>query len=131
MENAHRADSESVGKFPPGTFRELLADAIRYWERKRVVYNLILIGVVVVWILATWPHFRPAMHWFPLLQLIVLGLIANALYCAAYLVDIPMQSSNIRAAWRRWRWALWALGTLLAFLVANYWISDEIYPYVN
>jgi hypothetical protein len=131
METAHRTESESCGKSPSGPFRESLADAIRFWERRRVVYNLVLIGVVAVWIMATWPHFRPAIHWFPLLQLIVLGLIANALYCAAYFVDIPMQSSGVGAAWRRSRWALWALGTLLAFLLTNYWISDEIYPFVN
>ena len=131
MEPTHRTGSPSFEKVPPGPFRELLADAIRFWERRRVVYNLVLIGVVVVWIIATWPHFRPAMDLFPLLQLIVLGLIANALYCAAYFVDIPMQSSSLGADWRRWRWALWTLGMLLAFLLTNYWISDEIYPYVD
>jgi hypothetical protein len=131
MEPAHRTSSQSLEKVPPGPFRELLADAIRYWERRRVIYNLILIAVVVTWIVASWPHFRPAMHLFPVLQLIVLGLIANALYCAVYIVDVPMQSSELRAAWRRWRWVFWTVGTLLAILLTNYWIADEIYPYVN
>jgi len=131
VESAHRNESESFVKLPPGPFRELLADAIRFWELRRVIYNLILVGIVVAWIVASWPHFRPAMHLFPLLQLIVLGLIANALYCAAYFVDIPMQSSGAGASWRRWRWVLWTVGTLLAILWTNYWIADEIYPYVN
>jgi hypothetical protein len=26
------------------------------------------------------------------------------------------------------RWGLWILGTLFAFVLANYWIADEIYP---
>ena len=30
----------------------------------------------------------------------------------------------------RWRWALWLGGALFAVLLANYWIADEIYPYV-
>jgi uncharacterized membrane protein len=71
------------------------------------------------------------MQLFQLFQLIVLGLIANALYCAAYFVDIPMQSSGSGRNWRRWRWALWTIGTILAFVLTNYWIADEIYPYVN
>jgi len=128
MEVAERTGS---AKSPAGSFKELLADAIRFWERARVLYNLILVGILAVWLIATWPHFRPAMHWFHLLQLIALGLIANALYCAAYIVDIPMQSSSIAADWRRWRWALFTLGTVLALLLTNYWIADEIYPFVN
>jgi hypothetical protein len=131
METPHRTESEGFGKSPSGPFRELLADAIRYWERRRVIYNLILIGIVTAWIVASWPHFRPAMNLFSLLRLIVLGFIANALYCGAYFVDIPMQSSAAGAAWRRWRWGLWVFGTLLAILLTNYWIADEIYPFVN
>jgi len=131
MEAVDRTDSARLGGPKPSPFRAMLADAARFWERGRVIFNLILVGVVVTWIVASWPHFRPAMHLFPLFQLIVLGLIANALYCAAYFVDIPMQSSGVATNWRRWRWALWTLGMLLALLLTNYWIADEIYPYVN
>jgi hypothetical protein len=131
MDAIQRNDRARFGNPQSGPFRTSLADAARFWERGRVIYNLILIGVVATWIVASWPHFRPAMHLFPLFQLFVLGLIANALYCAAYFVDIPMQSSGIGGNWRRWRWALWALGMLLALLLTNYWIADEIYPYVN
>jgi hypothetical protein len=131
METTSRTDSHEFGKSPSGPFHSILADAARFWERGRVFYNLILIAVVATWIVASWPHFRPAMRLFPLFQLIVLGLIANALYCVAYFVDIPMQSSGVGANWRRWRWALWTLGMLLALLLTNYWIADEIYPYVN
>lgn len=131
MDAVPRTDSPGLGKSPAGPLKGSLADAARFWERRRVIYNLILVGVVLTWILALWPHFRPAMHWFPLLQLIVLGLIANAFYCAAYFVDIPMQSSGVGVQWRRWRWALWTIGTLAAFLLTNYWIADEIYPFVK
>lgn len=131
MDAAQRTDSPGFGNSQSGPFRTMLADAARFWERGRIIYNLILIGVVATWILASWPHFRPAMHLFRLFQLMVLGLIANVLYCVAYIVDVPMQSSDVRATWRRWRWTVWALGTLLAFLLTNYWIADEIYPYVN
>jgi len=53
------------------------------------------------------------------------------LYCAAYLVDLPMQTSSYRDAWRRRRWTLWLIGTLFAAALTYYWIGDEIYPFVS
>jgi hypothetical protein len=56
---------------------------------------------------------------------------ANFCYCAAYLVDIPMQFSPLSAVWKRRRWGLWLAGMLIAILLANYWIADEIYGFVR
>jgi len=58
-------------------------------------------------------------------------MLANICYRAAYLADLLMQCSLFRTAWQRWRWALWALGVIFTVLMANYWIGDEIYPYVR
>lgn len=110
--------------------RTILADALEYWERRRIIYNLLLAAVVVTWIAATWPHFRPAFTWSSLLALIVLALIANLCYCAAYIADLPLQYSTFRAFWHRWRWSLFLLGTLFAIVLTNYWIADEIYSFV-
>ena len=63
--------------------------------------------------------------------LLILAAIANIFYCAAYIADIPMQYSQMRATWLRWRWCVWLGGTLFALLLTNYWIADEIYPYVT
>jgi hypothetical protein len=115
----------------PSHFGALFADAGRYWERRRIPYNAILAGVVVVWIMATWPHFRPAFTWHTLLPLLALAGMANLCYCAAYLVDIPLELSAFRAGWRKRRWTLWLLGMIFAFVLTNYWIADEIYPYVR
>jgi hypothetical protein len=106
-------------------------DAVRYWELRRIWYNLALLGIAVAWVVGTWPHFRPAMNVASLLKLLVLAGLANLCYCAAYLVDIPLQHSGLRASWRRHRWALWLVGTVFAIVFANYWIADEIYPFVN
>jgi hypothetical protein len=114
-----------------GWFRESLADAVRFWEPRRVVYNFVLTTVVAVWLVTTWPHFRVAMNLASLLLLSVLALIANACYCAAYLLDIPLQRSSVGSAWRSRRWGLWLAGTLFAVVLANYWIVDEIYPFVR
>ena len=112
-------------------FGMLLADAGRYWERQRIIYNAVLAGVVIVWVMATWPHFRPAFSWPTLLPLLGLAGIANLFYCAAYLIDVPMQLSALRDGWRNQRWTLWLLGTIFAFVLTNYWIADEIYPYIG
>jgi hypothetical protein len=135
METARPSDSQGSGKTSSGELRESLAEAVRFWEPRRLVYNLVLAGVAVEWIVATWPHFRPAFTLISFLQLSVLALLANVCYCAAYLVDIPIRRSNAGATCntfrQRGRWGLWLLGTLLAVVLENYWISDEIYPFVR
>jgi hypothetical protein len=107
-------------------FREIISDAIAYWEPRRIVYTLILTAIVVGRVALAWPHFRSALSGSILLALFVLAVLANVCYCAAYLVDIPMQYSSFRNAWRRWRWALWMLGTALAGPMAYYWTVDEL-----
>jgi hypothetical protein len=123
--------SSGLYESPPGAFRGLVTDAIRFWELRRLLYNLVLVAVVVAWVAVTWPHFRPMFVPNSLLLLAILGLLANVCYCAAYFVEIPMQCSAFGKIWKRWRWMLWMAGTLLAILLANYWIVDEIYPFVR
>ena len=130
METPHPTQSQHFGTSPSGPSRGLLADAIRYWEPRRIVYNLVLAAVVLAWIVLSWPHFRPALALSSLPPMVFLALVANVCYCAAYLVDISFQDSSLGAVWKRRRWGLWLLGTLLAILLANYWIADEIYPFV-
>ena len=129
MENADPTQSQDFGKTPTGTSRETFMAAIGFWERGRLIYNLVLTGVVLFWLVATWPHFRAAMTLHSLLLLSILGLLANVCYCAAYIAEILLRSFSRTG--ERGRWEVWALGTLFAFLVANYWIADEIYPFVN
>ena len=131
MGTTRPTQSQPPGEAPSGPFRELLADAIRFWEPCRLIYNFVLSAIVVAWIVLTWPHCRVALTWSSLLILTCLGLIANACYCAAYLVDIPMQRTSLHTSWRRKRWGLWSFGMLFAMVLANYWIVDEIYPYVR
>jgi hypothetical protein len=128
MEIVQPSPPANFGAGPTAFFRENLVDALRFWEPRRILYNAILAAVTISWFAATWPHFRPALQRQYLVPLTGLALIANVLYCAAYLVDIPMQRSSLSVTWKRHRWALWLIGTLFAFLLTNYWIGDEIYP---
>jgi hypothetical protein len=110
------------------TAREIVTDSIRYWELRRVAYNAVLAAIVAFWIARTWPHFQAALSWQFLPPLLVLAVIANVFYCAAYPADLLMQYSEFRERWIRWRWLLWVAGTAFAVLLEWYWIGDEIYP---
>lgn len=112
----------------PRSFRTNFGAAARFWEAWRLGYNAVLLLVAATWAVATWPHFRGAIRIIPLLQLMVLALLANVCYSAAYVVDLPLQVSSYAARWARWRWALWLLGTVFAVVLEWYWIGDEIYP---
>ena len=103
-----------------------LGETFRFWECRRAVYNVLLTAVTIGWLIATWPHFRMALNPSSLLRFAGLTVLANVCYCAAYLVDIPMEHSSLSVGWRRGRRALWLLGTLFAIVLANYWIADEI-----
>jgi hypothetical protein len=113
------------------SLRETLGDAIGYWEPRRILYNIILATVFVGWVVLTWPHFREAPILQALLFLVIYAGAANLCYTAVYLVEIPLQRSAFRALWQHWRIGLWLVGILLAILFTNYWIADEIYPYVR
>lgn len=110
-------------------FRDVLSDALRYWELRRIGYNAVLAATVAAWVVITWPHFKASLSLRAVTALAILAVIANVFYCAAYLVDLPMQHATLRDSWRRWRWCLWVAGTIFALLLENYWIADEIYPW--
>jgi hypothetical protein len=108
-----------------------LRDAARFWERGRLLYNAILTAIVLLWVVLTWPHFRPLVTPLSLEFLAVFALLANLCYSASYLADLFMRLALPSAHWRRFRQVLFVLGTLFAILIENYWIGDEIYPYVE
>ncbi len=108
-----------------------LRDAARFWERGRIWYSAVLSVIVLLWLVLTWPHFRPALTFTALGKMAVLALLANVCYSGAYLAEFFMQPLLPPALWRRFRQALWVVGVLLAIVLENYWIADEIYPDVT
>lgn len=112
---------------PDPTFR----DAVHFWEPRRIWYNGVLTAIVFLWVAFTWPHFRPAFTLPVLGAMLLLALLANICYSAAYPPDLFMQSLAPSSWWRRLRQILWAIGMLFAILIENYWIADEIYPDVG
>ena len=112
----------------PQSFTASLADAARFWEPRRIYYNLLLLAVTAFWFIESWPHFRGALQLTPVLLFGLLALLANVCYSAAYIPDLLAQRFASAGVSAGKRWALWTLGTLFAILLACYWINDEIYP---
>ncbi len=92
-----------------------------------MLYNLALIGVVGAHFFAAWPASRSFLAWNTLFLLIILAVLANVCYCAAYAVDLFVQYSGVRAAWGRWRWALLIVGMTFAAVIAHFF-SMGVFP---
>ncbi|HJU09079.1 MAG TPA: hypothetical protein VJ727_11440 [Rhodanobacteraceae bacterium] len=110
------------------SFHDVLSDAIAYWEPRRLIYNAALAAVVVAFAVIFWTQIRVHLGFEPILVLVVLAVLANICYCAAYVADVPMQLSAFRQRWRHWRWALWLFGMSFGVALAWYWTADEILP---
>src|SRR5260370_22721155 len=73
--------------------RDYATDAIKFWEPRRVAYNLVLTAVVVIYFVVSYPLSRAIVSVDFCLGLFLLAVIANVAYCAAYIVDIFAQAS--------------------------------------
>lgn len=99
--------------------REILSNAIRFWERARLIYNGVLAAVLV----AVYQYCQPAssehvsLKLFEQMFLGAMGL--NVLYTFAYLPDIGAQLSDYRAQWLKYRWILFAAGTTFASILTQ------------
>ena len=112
------AHGHARGRLPARQLNIALSDALGWWEPLRIFYNVALAAVVIARVAATWPVALTA-DLESILGLFVLAVLANVCYCAAYLVDIPVQFSFFGAAWRRRRWMLWVLGTLFGMSLTH------------
>jgi len=102
------------------TLRESATDAIRYWEPLRLAYNLVLAIVVLSYFWIGYPASKSALSLDVALIVFLLAVVANVAYCAAYVVDVFAQASGYREVWRKYRWALFAIGTLFAGIITRF-----------
>jgi hypothetical protein len=102
------------------SFKDFAADAIRYWETRRVFYNVALGLVVLGHFVSNWPGSRSVMGRDAVLGFFLLAVLANICYCAAYVVDLFVQFSGVRGAWPRWRWLVLTTGTAFAAVIAHF-----------
>jgi Mn2+/Fe2+ NRAMP family transporter len=104
------------------TFREALSNALGYWERRRLVYNAVLLVIALIMFLMGLPETKTLLSFTGLLLLFVLAVAANLLYSVAYLPDIALQLSNYRDRWLRWRKLLFWFGLGFAALL-TFWVT--------
>jgi hypothetical protein len=103
-------------------FSELAANALRYWEPRRVLYNAALFLVVLLHFWSAWPGSRAFLVFDVLFLFFILAVLANIAYCAAYAVDLFVQFSALRASWPRWRWTVLATGTAFAAVLTHFFV---------
>lgn len=101
-----------------------VADALRYWEPRRLLYNLVLGLVVLGHVVGGWPATRAGLTVNMLLGLFVLAVLANICYRAVYVVDLFVQFSGLRDAWAKGRVALLLVGTAFGAVIAHFWSSN-------
>jgi hypothetical protein len=111
-----------TGSDGPGAdwLRAPAADALRYWEVRRLAYNAVLVLVVSAVAVSHWTQFlrHASIDFF--LGLFLLAVLANVAYCAAYPADVFVQRSGLMQVRRRVRTALFTLGTLFAAVLAQF-----------
>jgi hypothetical protein len=103
------------------TIREWATDAIRYWEPRRILYNLVLAAIVLTYFVSGLPATRQLLTVNFFLLLFLLAVLANVAYCAAYAVDIFAQVSGFRELWQSVRWVLFAIGVAFAGVITRFW----------
>ncbi len=105
---------------------EILTDALRYWEPRRIPYNSILAAIVIALFVANWPASLDRVTPELLEMFFVLAVLANVAYCAAYVADVFAQSSAFQATWRRHRWIIFAIGVVFASILAKSFASKML-----
>lgn len=100
--------------------REYTTDAIRFWEPWRIVYNLALAAIVILYFALGYPQSKSLISVDFCLGIFLLAVVANVAYCAAYIVDIFAQASGFREVWQRYRKLLFVIGTLFAVIITRF-----------
>ena len=113
-------ESNSAVAGRKASFREMVTEAIRYWEPRRLVYNGALALVVIGYFCAGLPESKATVTFNGLLFLFILAVLANLCYCAAYAADLFAQFSGFRDLWLRYRGLLLALGILFAAVITRF-----------
>ena len=104
-------------------FQSLKSSAVRYWERRRVFYNLALVLPTILGYIGADPGIvpnYPHMGTGGVIRLLILGVLgANICYSFAYALEFLFGGVEPVARWPRWgRVLAFVLGTLLGMVLA-------------
>jgi hypothetical protein len=102
-------------------FRQSLTNAIRYWEKMRIAYNVVLLLVVAGCFAWNYSALGSKLSVNVFLSMILCGILLNVLYCAAYIVDVLVQMSEYSERWTQFRWVLFLIGAMFAAILTRFW----------
>src|SRR5690348_2266082 len=68
--------------------RDYFTDALRFWEPRRLIYNVVLAVIVIAYFAVGYPASKAVLSIDFALGLFLLAVAANIVYCAAYLADV-------------------------------------------
>ena len=100
--------------------RDYATDAIKFWEPWRLLYNLVLAAIVIIYFAVGYPSSKASLTVDFCLGVFLLAVIANVAYCAAYIADIFAQASGFREVWQKYRRVLFVIGTLFAAIITRF-----------
>lgn len=104
-------------------WRDYLSNAIRYWEPRRIFYNVFLAAIVAIHFVLNLPSSKAELEINTLLGLFLLAVLANVAYCAAYIPDVFAQMSGLRDSWLCYRWVVLVVGLAFAGVLTHFWSS--------
>ena len=102
------------------------ANGLRYWEPRRLIFNIVLGLVVVGDFVAARPQSSVKLTFDTILSLFLLAVLANVCYCAAYIVDLFVQFSGLHAAWAKGRIVVLIVGTTFAAAIAHF-VANSVF----
>jgi hypothetical protein len=116
------ADADVVPESPSALaqLRQLVTDALRYWELRRLFYNALLALIVLVHFIASWPVSRTALASDGALGLFLLAVLANVAYSVVYVPDVFIQFSGFRSSRAQWRLVFLVVGFAFAAVLTHF-----------
>jgi hypothetical protein len=117
-------ENSPASETPVGTFISrvsgYVASGLRYWEPRRLIFNIVLGLVVAGDFVAARPAAWTKLTFNTMLGFFFLAVLANVCYCAAYGVDLFVQFSGLHAAWSKGRMVILTVGTAFAAVIAHF-----------
>lgn len=108
------------------TMRSAFTDALRYWEKKRIIYNIGLLLIVGGYFIHYMLQSAAVISFDSVLMLFILAVLANVVYSSAYIVDVFLQLTDFADVWRKRRWILFTIGFAFAAIITRF-ISMDIF----
>jgi hypothetical protein len=102
-----------------------VANALRYWEPRRLIYNGTLAAVVLAHFVLAWPASREKLSVDLVLGFFILAVVANVAYSAVYVVDLFVQFSGLDRPWRVGRPVLLFIGTAFAAIITHFVVQGQ------